>query len=221
MTNFATARQKMVDGQIRPSDVTDLRIIDAMLAVPREAFVPAELQGLAYLDVDVEVSGGRGAKRYLIKPAVMARMLQAAAIEPTHRVLVVGCATGYSAALAAKLAAEVVATEADTGLSDVAASTLKGLGITNVTMVAAAAAAGAPAQAPFDAIILDGATQIPLEALYRQLAEGGRLVGVFATAQPPRAEIVTRSPGDYGTRAIFDAYAPILPGLERPATFTF
>jgi len=221
MTNFGTARQKMVDGQIRPSDVTDLRIIDAMLTVPREAFVPSQLQGLAYLDVDVEVSGGRGAKRYLIKPAVIARMLQAAEIEPTHRVLVVGCATGYSAALAANLAGQVVATEADVGLAEVAAATLKGLGITNVTVVTAAAAAGAPAHAPYDAIILDGATQIPLEALYGQLAEGGRLVGVFATGQPPRAEVVTRSPGDFGTRAIFDAYAPVLPGLERPATFTF
>jgi len=221
MTDFVTARQKMVDGQIRPSDVTDLRIIDAMMVVPREAFVPRELQGLAYLDVDVEVSGGHGQKRYLLKPAVIARMLQAAEIEPGHRVLVVGCATGYSAALAAKLAIQVVATEADTSLADIAASTLKSLGITNVTVVAATAAAGAPAQAPFDAIILDGATQIPLQGLYDQLAEGGRLVGIFATAQPPRAEIVTRSPGDYGTRAIFDAYAPVLPGLERPATFTF
>lgn len=221
MTDFATARQKMVDGQIRPSDVTDLRIIDAMLAVPREAFVPSDRQGLTYLDLDVEVSDGRGAKRYLIKPAVIARMLQAAGIEAANRVLVVGCATGYSAALAARLAAQVVATEADAGLADAATATLKSLGITNVTVVSASAAAGAPAQAPFDAIILDGATQVPLDALYRQLAEGGRLVGVFATAQPPRAEIVTRSPGDYGTRAIFDAYAPVLPGLERAATFTF
>jgi protein-L-isoaspartate(D-aspartate) O-methyltransferase len=221
MTNFGVARQKMVDGQIRPSDVTDLRIIDAMMAVPRELFVPAELRGLAYLDVDVEVSGGQGAKRYLIKPAVIAKMLQAAEIGPSGRVLVVGCATGYSAALAARLAAQVVATEIDPNLANTAVTTLKSLGVENVTIVTAAAAAGAPAQAPYDAIILDGATQIALDDLYRQLGEGGRLVGVFATAQPPRAEIVTRSPGDFGNRPIFDAYAPVLPGLERPATFTF
>ncbi|MGO9357934.1 MAG: protein-L-isoaspartate O-methyltransferase family protein [Xanthobacteraceae bacterium] len=221
MTNFGIARQKMVDGQIRPSDVTDLRIIDAMLAVPREAFVPGNSRELAYLDVDVEVSGGQGAKRYLIKPAVIAKMLQAAEIAPTDRVLVVGCATGYSAALAAKLAGQVVATEADPNLSNVAVTTLKTLGIGNVTVVTAVAAAGAPAQAPYDAIILDGATQVALDVLYRQLGEGGRLVGVFATAQPPRVEIVTRSPGDFGNRPIFDAYAPVLPGLERPATFTF
>ncbi|MDR3467016.1 MAG: protein-L-isoaspartate O-methyltransferase [Xanthobacteraceae bacterium] len=221
MTDFGTARQRMVDGQIRPSDVTDLRIIDAMMSVPREAFVPADLRGLAYLDVDVEVSGGRGAKRFLIKPVIIAKMLQAAGIGPADRVLVVGCATGYSAALAASLAGQVIATEVDPNLADAAATTLKNLGFGNVTIVTAAPAAGAPANAPFDAIILDGATQIPLQQLYGQLAEGGRLVGVFATGLPPRAEIVTRSPGDYGTRPIFDAYAPVLPGLERPATFTF
>lgn len=221
MTDFGTARQKMVDGQIRPSDVTDLRIIDAMMSVPREAFLPADLRALAYLDVDVEVSGGRGAKRFLIKPVVIAKMLQAAAIGPADRVLVAGCATGYSAALAARLAGQVIATEVDPDLANTATTTLKTLGIGNVTVITAAPAAGAPSHAPFDAIVLDGATQIPLQDLYGQLAEGGRLVGVFATALPPRAEIVTRSPGDYGTRPIFDAYAPVLPGLERPATFTF
>lgn len=221
MTGFETARQKMVDGQVRTSDVTDLRIIDAMLTVPREAFVPAALRGLAYLDTDVDVSGGQGGKRYLIKPALIAKMLQAAEIQAGHKVLVVGCATGYAAALAARLAEQVTATEADAALAQTAATTLKDLGITNVTVVAAAPAAGAPGGAPYDAIILNGATQIPLNVLYGQLADGGRLVGVFATAQPPRAEVVTRSPGDYGTRPIFDAYAPILPGLERPAAFSF
>jgi protein-L-isoaspartate(D-aspartate) O-methyltransferase len=221
MTNFQIARQKMVDGQIRPSDVTDLRIIDAMLAVPREAFVPTTVQGLAYLDIDVEVGGTPGTKRFLIKPVVIAKMLQAAEISTADRVMVVGCATGYPAALAAKLAAQVIAVEADSDLANRAATTLKSLGIDNVTVVTAPAASGDPAHAPYDAIILAGATEIPLVELYRQLGEGGRLVGVFATAQPPRAEIVTRSPGDFGNRAIFDAYAPVLPGLERPATFTF
>ena len=221
MTNFATARQKMVDGQVRTSDVTDLRILDAMLTVPREAFVPVAMQGLAYLDIDVDVSGGQGAKRYLIKPAVIAKMLQAAEIASKDRVLVVGSATGYVAALAAKLAAEVVATEGDAKLAEIAATTLKSLDIGNVKVVTADAAVGAPAYASYDVVILGGATQIAPQQLYGQLSEGGRLVGVFATAQPPRAEIVTRSPGDYGNRPIFDAYAPILPGLERPATFTF
>ena len=221
MTSFSNARQKMVDGQVRPSDVTDLRIIEAMLAVPREAFVPEGQQALAYLDLDVEVGAQSGVKRYLIKPVVIAKMLQAAGIAATDRVLVAGCASGYSAALAAKLAAEVVATESDPALADKAKSVLAGLGLANVRVVNGPAATGAPSQAPYDVIILDGATQIAPEGLYEQLAMGGRLVGVFAAGQPPRAEIVTRSPRDFGNRPLFDAYAPVLPGMERPATFTF
>lgn len=221
MTSFSNARQKMVDGQVRPSDVTDLRIIDAMLAVPREAFVPEGQQGLAYLDLDIDVSAGGSVKRYLIKPVVIAKMLQAAGVSATDRVLVVGCASGYSAAIAAKLAAQVVATESDPALAAKARDVLAGLGVANVTVVAAAAAAGEPSQAPYDVIILDGATQIAPESLYEQLTMGGRLVGVFAAGQPPRVEIVTRSPHDFGNRPLFDAYAPILPGMERPAAFIF
>jgi protein-L-isoaspartate(D-aspartate) O-methyltransferase len=220
MTSFTVARQKMVDGQIRPNDVTDLRLIDALLDVPREAFVRDEQRGLAYLDLDVEVSEGNTSKRYLIKPQVIAKLLQAAQIISTDRVLVVGCA-GYTAALAAKLAADVVATESDPTLALKAQGTLSALGITNVTVVTASAAAGDPAHAPYDVIVLAGATQIAPEGLYRQLSNAGRLVGIFASHKAPRAEIVTRSPGDFGNRLLFDAYAPILPGLERPPAFIF
>ena len=117
MSGFSTARQKMVDGQVRPSDVTDIRIIDAMLAVPREAFVPENQRALAYLDLDLDVSEGGSARRFLIKPAVMAKMLQAAEIKETDRVLVVGCATGYAAAVVAKFAGQVTATEGDPALA--------------------------------------------------------------------------------------------------------
>src|ERR1700716_1209722 len=104
MSGISAARQKMVDGQVRPSDVTDIRIIDAMLAVPREAFVPENKRALAYLDLDLHVSEGSSAKRFLIKPVVLAKMLQAAEIKQTDRVLVVGCATGYAAAVIARFA---------------------------------------------------------------------------------------------------------------------
>ena len=104
MSGFSTARQNMVDGQVRPSDVTDLRIIDAMLAVPREAFVPESQRALAYLDLDLDVSEGGSVRRFLIKPAVIAKMLQAADIRDTDSVLVAGCASGYTAALVARLA---------------------------------------------------------------------------------------------------------------------
>jgi protein-L-isoaspartate(D-aspartate) O-methyltransferase len=219
--DFSTARQKMVDCQVRPSDVTDIRIIDAMLAVPREAFVPEQQRAMAYLDLDLEVGGGASGKRFLIKPAVLAKMLQAAEITEADNVLVVGCATGYAAAVVAKLASQVTATESDSGLADKARDVLARLGCGNVTVHAAAAADGEPANAPYDVIVLDGATEITPNRVYRQLKEGGRLVGVFATTQPPRAAIVTHSHGDFGHRALFDATVPVLPGLERVPAFVF
>jgi protein-L-isoaspartate(D-aspartate) O-methyltransferase len=221
MSGFSTARQKMVDGQVRPSDVTDARIIAAMLAVPREAFVPQGRRALAYLDLDLEVSEGTSAKRYLIKPAVTAKMLQAAEITSADSVLVVGCATGYVAALAARLAGQVTATESDPSLSAKATGVLAEIGLGSVTVKAAAAAQGDPANAPFDVIVLNGATEVTPDRLYQQLKEGGRLVGVFAMTQPPRATIVTHSHDDFGQRALFDATIPVLPGLERLPAFVF
>jgi protein-L-isoaspartate(D-aspartate) O-methyltransferase len=220
MSGFATARQKMVDGQVRTSDVTDSRIIDAMLSVPRETFVPEAQQPLAYLDLDLDV-GGAGTKRYLLKAALTAKLLQAAEIESTDNVLVVGAASGYVAALAAKIAAKVMATESDSAHASKAAATLVGLGIANVTVRPAAAADGEAASAPYDVIVLNGATEIAPERLFGQLAEGGRLVGVFATTKPSRAMIATHSRGDFGHRTLFDATAPVLPGLERLAEFVF
>jgi protein-L-isoaspartate(D-aspartate) O-methyltransferase len=221
MSGFATARQKMVDGQVRPSDVTDIRILDAMLAVPREAFVPPGQRALAYLDLDLDVSEGGAAKRFLIKPQVLAKMLQAAEIKETDKVLVAGAVPGYAAAVVARLAGQVVATESDPAQVAKASDALAQLGLANVTFKAAAAADGDPADAPFDVIVLDGATEVTPERLYGQLRNGGRLVGVFATSKPPRAMIVTHSHGDFGNRTLFDASVPVLPGLERVPAFVF
>ena len=196
MSGFSTARQKMVDGQVRPSDVTDIRIIDAMLAVPRETFVPHDQRAMAYLDLDLRVGGDDSAKRFLIKPVVMARMLQAAEIKSSDHVLVVGCGTGYVAAVVAKFAGQV--TVRTTALAD-----------------------GDPANSPFDVIFLNGAAETVPDRLYGQLRDGGRLVGVFAQTSPPRATLVTRSHGDFGHRVLFDAAAPVLPGFERVPTFVF
>jgi protein-L-isoaspartate(D-aspartate) O-methyltransferase len=221
MSDFSTARQKMVNGQVRPSDVTDLRIIDAMIAVPRELFVPESRRALAYLDLDLDVSESGAPKRYLIKPVVIAKMLQAADIKDTDNVLVVGCASGYSAAVVAKLAARVTATESEQPLAAWAADSLVKLGYPNVSVGNAPAADGDSANAPYDVIVLDGATEIIPERLYQQLREGGRLVGVFATSLPQRAMIVTHSHADFGSRALFDTAAPVLPGLERTPAFVF
>jgi protein-L-isoaspartate(D-aspartate) O-methyltransferase len=221
MSDFSTARQRMVDGQVRPSDVTDNRIIEAMLAIPREAFVPESQRSLAYLDLDIDVSGGGAAKRFLLRPAVTAKMLQAAEIGENDNVLVVGCASGYLVALAARLARKVTGTECDSALAAKAQADLAAFSIGNVTVKTAPVADGDSANAPFDVILLNGATEVVPEGLYRQLSEGGRLVGAFALAGPQRAVVVTNSHGDFGHRALFDTAIPVLPGLERPPAFVF
>ena len=148
-------------------------------------------------------------------------MLQAAEIKSTDRVLVVGCATGYAAAVIAQFAGAVTATESDSALAAKAGAILAQNGCGNVAVRTAAAADGDPSNGPYDVIVLNGATEIVPERLYGQLQDGGRLVGVFATSQPQRATLVTRSHGDFGHRALFDAAAPVLPGMERVPAFVF
>ncbi len=221
MSGFATARQKMVDGQVRPNDVTDSRILDAMLAVPREAFVPPNQRALAYLDLDLDVSEGGAAKRFLIKPQVLAKMLQAAEIKETDKVLVAGSAPGYAAA--------VVAQTRGAGGCDRRRPGRGGQGQRRAGPARARQRhiqgrrrrrRGSGGRA-VDVIVLDGATEVTPERLYGQLRNGGRLVGVFATTKPPRAMIVTHSHGDFGNRVLFDASVPVLPGLERLPAFVF
>lgn len=219
MSNAVAARQNMVDCQVRTADVTDLRLIEAMRAIPREAFLPESQRALAYLDIDIALDGANDA--YLIKPVVLARMLQAAEITSGDRVLVTGGAAGYAAAIVAKLAGNVVAVVGDASLAATTQEALKTVGAGNVTVTVGEAAAGDPAKGPYDVIVLDGATEVIPETLYQQLKMGGRLVGVFALSTPSRATIVTRSPADFGSRALFDATAPVLPGLKRLPAFSF
>lgn len=221
MSDFTVARRRMVDCQVRPSDVTDLRIIEAMLEVPREAFVPEHLKPLAYLDQDLNVSPAGAPPRCLIRPGLLGRLLQAAGIASTDKVLVVGCASGYPAAVAAKLAAAVVATEPVPALVAQAQGAIARLGLTNVAVKQAGAQDGASAEAPFDVILLNGASQVGLGHLQDQLAVGGRMVAISASGGTDRAILVTRSAADFGDRVLFDAAAPTLAGLERPAAFVF
>ena len=186
MSGFATARQKMVDGQVRPSDVTDIRIIDAMLAVPREAFVPENKQALAYLDLDLDVSEGGAAKRFLIKPVVLAKMLQAADIKETDRVLVVGCATGYAAAVIAQFAPQVTATESDSALAAKAQASLASNGCGNVTVRPAAPADGDAAKRALRCHRAERRNRDRAGAALRAIAQwrpiGGRFCDVTAGA---------------------------------------
>ncbi len=231
MVDFQAVRRAMVDGQVRTNDVTDLDLIDAMLDIPRQAFVPERLAALAYLDRDVELKAGNGAARYLLKPVVTARLIQAADIATTDRVLVVGSATGYAAAVTSRLAAAVVALEEDAGLAEAAQNILHRLGFTTVTPVIGRLVAGWPAAAPFDAILVEGGVEAMPDALFAQLSEGGRLIaamyGGAGNGEGPvqgrvgKATLFRSVRGEVGGRPMFDCAAPVLPGFEKAPAFVF
>jgi protein-L-isoaspartate(D-aspartate) O-methyltransferase len=216
MADFAALRRTMVDTQVRPADVTDRLLIHAMLEVPRELFVPQSSAGLAYLDLDLPV-GGDG--RRLLKPMVLAKMLQALNIVPEDRALDVGCATGYAAALLSQLAASVVALEDDEALVRAARTTLARTG--NVEVVQGRMVDGYQEAAPYDVILVEGCIEIEPERLCQQLADGGRLVCIHGTGPATKATLYRRDLDDVTSQSIFDASGPSLPGFAKPAAFVF
>jgi protein-L-isoaspartate(D-aspartate) O-methyltransferase len=219
MADFSTARRMMVDGQVRTSDITDHRIISAFQTVPRERFVAPSKTALAYLDIDVPVAEGDGARR-MLKPMVLAKLIQAAEIVETDRVLIVGCTTGYSAAIVASLAGSIVAL--DEGVAPAqAVKTLSSLGITNVEVVRGPLTAGWPAGAPYDVVLIEGAIEVLPDAFRSQLKEGGRLVCVRGHKPPAKAFAYRLIEGELSGRPIFDATAPLLPGFAEKPAFVF
>ena len=219
MLDFAVARRMMVDGQIRTADVTDSRLLAAMLEVPRERFLPERNAALAYLDLDVPASEPGRPVRRLLKPMVLAKLLQVAAIGESDRVLDVGCATGYASALLARLAGSVVALEEDAALVRHAQQALSG--VANVKLVTGPLVVGWPAEAPYDVIVLEGATEVVPQALLRQLKDGGRLVCVLGRGPACKAMLYRAADGEHSGRPVFDAAAPLLPGFAEPPAFVF
>lgn len=217
MTDFAAARRNMVDCQVRPADVTDLRIISAMLDIPREQFVAPAMADLAYLDRDVAV--GKEAGRRLIKPMVLAKLVQAADIAETDSVLDVGCASGYAAALLGRISGRVVALEQEPALVEAARAALSGY--PNVEVATGALTAGWPQAAPYDAIVLEGAAEVVPENLLEQLKDGGRLVCVLGAGPEAKATLFRRSGKEFGSRHLFDIAAPVLPGFAKLPAFAF
>ena len=217
MFDSAAARRMMVDGQVRTADVTNLDLIAAMLAVPRERFVPPPLAGQAYLDGDIPLGGGRA----LLKPMVLAKLIQGLQVGAAEHVLDVGCGTGYSSAVLSRLVGSVVALEENATLARQCQQVLPEVGATNVTVAIGPLTAGWPASAPYDVILLNGATEITPEALGRQLKPDGRMACVLGRAPAAKAMIFRRIEGHLVGRPIFDAGAPMLPGFAAPPAFVF
>jgi protein-L-isoaspartate(D-aspartate) O-methyltransferase len=221
--DFAALRRTMVERQVRTFDVTDQAVIARMYAVPREKFVPESLATLAYSDVALElpVAAGRTPRR-LLPPLILGRMLQASLVRPEDRVLDVGGATGYSAALVGGLALSVVALECELEFVGKAKASLAGEPIP-VKVVHGPLTQPPAGEGPFDLIFVNGAVEANLEALFEALAPQGRLVTIFReTGLMSRAVRFDKDDlGEVGRRALFDASAPTLPGFEKAPAFVF
>jgi len=216
MTDFAARRTMMVDTQVRPSDVTKFPIIDAMLRVPREAFVPARLREVAYLGENLDL----GAGRIVLAPRTLAKMLDALDIEGDDLVLDIGASHGYSAAVMARLAEAVVGVEDEAALVEEAQRALGEAGADNVVMIEAALSEGAPDHGPYDVIVVEGAVEHLPEGITGQLKEGGRIACLFSEGALGVVRIGYKIDGRVNWRDAFNAGAPVLPGFERHAAFT-
>jgi protein-L-isoaspartate(D-aspartate) O-methyltransferase len=212
----ADLRLRMVNGQLRTSDVNDASVLAAFLTVPREKFAAVDACGLAYLDRDVAATGAT--QRKLLAPRTLARLIQAAAPRPGERALDVGGGSGYSAALLAELGCEVAVLESDAGAIAAAREALKGT--PGVTMTQGDLASGGP-QGLFDVIVINGAFEATPLGLIARLAEGGRLVGLDAREGAQSGVLIEKLGESYSERTLFDAKADVLPGLGRVLGFAF
>jgi len=223
MDDYTAARRNMVESQVRPNEVTDSRLVRAMLEVPREQFVPVALRPLAYMENEVVVGQGGALhnERRLLAPMPQARLIQLAEIAPGDLVLDIGCATGYSTAVLARMAESVVGLESDAALADSASQTLTELEIDNAAVVTGPLKEGYAAEGPFDAIVINGCVPEVPEALLKQLKDGGRLVVLISDDDFGQATLFRKSGGRISHRREFDAGAPPLPGFEKEKTFVF
>ena len=215
MLDSAQQRANMVATQLRTNDVTDTRLIKAILSVPREDFVPAALVPLAYMEGCISLGKGR----VLLDLRSFGKMAQLAAIGPSDRVLDVACGTGYSTAVLAQLAAHVTGLEQEREFAEVATARLRGFA--NVEIACSMMSAGLPAKAPFDVIFLNGAVEQTPHVLTEQLADGGRLVCIVKDGAAGHARLFLKEGGAVGERDAFDAQLPIVPGFEKIRSFAF
>ncbi|AMY70688.1 protein-L-isoaspartate O-methyltransferase family protein [Frigidibacter mobilis] len=215
MADYAQRRTMMVDTQVRPNDVTKFPIIEAMLAIPRESFVPAGLREAAYMGENITI----GPRRVVLEARTLAKLLDALDIQPTELVLDIGCGLGYSAAVIARLAEAVVAVEEDDSLAAEAQALLSEAGADNAAVIAGPLVAGAAKHGPYDVITIEGAVETVPEAILAQLKEGGRIGCIFMEGALGVARIGHKSDGAVTWRFAFNAAAPVLPGFEKGRGF--
>ena len=214
--SYAEARQNMVDNQLHANKVVDEALLARAGTLPRELFVPENLRSVAYVDEDVPL--GRG--RFLLEPMVLVRLIQTAQPQPGNKVLDIGCASGYSTALLAGIAASVVGVESDAALAAQAGATLRSLGVTNATIVTGPLEAGHAGLGPFDVILINGAVERIPQAILDQLAYGGRLVTVVK--QRGRVGEASLLRGNPPARVpLFDAASPALAAFAAEPSFVF
>jgi protein-L-isoaspartate(D-aspartate) O-methyltransferase len=223
MSNFKAERENMIESQVRPNAVTQGELLKAMLKTPRELFVPPSQRSLAYMDDALRVEAAREGQpaRYLLSPMVFAKLAQLAEIKPVDKVLDVGCATGYSTAILACLAREVLGLECDAGLAALAKDTLSGQRIENARVVTGSLQDGFKAESPFDVIFLNGRSGCEPEMLFSQLSAGGRLVAIMGEETASKAQIFRKIDSLIQRVTAFDAAAPLLPGFEPKKAFAF
>jgi len=214
MLDSAAQRAQMVATQLRTNDVTDSRLCRAILDVPREAFVPERLAGLAYMENCIPLGWGRA----LLDPRAFGKLAQLAAIEEEDTLLDVGCATGYSSAVFARMAARVVALEENSELAENAARNLRS--VRKVELMKGPLVQGCPARGPFDVIFLNGAVERRPDALLDQLADDGRLACIVRDGAAGHAYLYVKHDGAIGERSAFDALVPVLPGFEKILSFS-
>lgn len=223
MIDFESARARMVDNQLRTTDVTSHSLLSAFLNVPREAFVAEKLAALAYIDSDLEIAAATDglAPRYVMEPSPLAKLLQAAEIGADEVVLDVGAGTGYASAIISRLAKSVVALESDENLASSAKTVLAEQGFGNVTVVKGNLEKGHAAEAPFDVIFLNGAVEVVPEALFDQLRDGGRLVAVIGYGNSSAAQLYVREGASVSKRFLFNTSVKPLPGFRKVVEFVF
>lgn len=215
MSDFASRRVMMVDTQVRPSDVTKFPIIEAMLSVPREVYVPDDRREAAYIGENLPLGGGR----VLLEPRTLAKLLDAMDLRPGEMVLDLACGLGYSAAVLARLVGTVVAIEEDEGMAADAQRLLSEEGVDNALVLAGPLVAGAAKHAPYDAIMVQGGVETVPEAVLDQLKDGGRIGAIFMDGPLGTAKIGYKSDGRVTWRPVFNAAAPVLDGFRMARAF--